>query len=226
MYPFAPVTRTVAGGEIIGIVWSRQTPPLRFRASVEGDECYSSESFLLPYDFRRIMGLERVFVNPLVINGYVWKYYVWHKWVLRQRMVKWFVERVWDGAWMQYARMVVGDPKKGLQIFHFACGAHRPTYGVTATEEVEDCPETDVPVCASDEDSSGRMGLERVFVNPLVINGYVWKYYMWHKWVLRQRMVKWFVERVWDGAWMQYARMVVGDPKKVWVWDGIECHPW
>ncbi|CDO78225.1 Glycosyltransferase Family 69 protein [Trametes cinnabarina] len=90
---------------------SADTPPLRFRASVEG-ECYSSESFLLPYDFRRIMGLERVFVNPLVINGYVWKYYVWHKWVLRQRMVKWFVERVWDGAWMQYARMVVGDPKK------------------------------------------------------------------------------------------------------------------
>ena len=33
------------------------TPPLRFRASAEG-ECFSSESFLLPYDFRRIMGLE------------------------------------------------------------------------------------------------------------------------------------------------------------------------
>ncbi|KAI8976322.1 cryptococcal mannosyltransferase 1-domain-containing protein [Trametes punicea] len=86
------------------------TPPLRFRASVEG-ECYSSESFLLPYDFRRVMGLERVFANPRVVSGYVWKYYVWHKWVLRQRLVKWFVERVWDGAWMQYARMVVGDAK-------------------------------------------------------------------------------------------------------------------
>ncbi|KAI9066934.1 glycosyltransferase family 69 protein [Trametes sanguinea] len=86
------------------------TPPLRFRASAEG-ECYSSESFLLPYDFRRVMGLERVFANPLVVNGYVWKYYAWHKWVLRHPRVKWFVERVWDGAWMQYARMVVGDAK-------------------------------------------------------------------------------------------------------------------
>ncbi|KAI0357306.1 hypothetical protein OH77DRAFT_1476870 [Trametes cingulata] len=86
------------------------TPPLKFRASVEG-ECYSSESFLLPYDFRRVMGLEKVYANPLVVNAYVWPYYVWHKWVLRQRHVKWFVERVWDGAWMQYKRMVVGDAK-------------------------------------------------------------------------------------------------------------------
>ena len=87
------------------------TPPLRFRASAEG-ECYSSESFLLPYDFRRIMGLDRIYVNPRVVSGYVWRYYMWHKWVLRERHVKWFVEKVWDGAWMQYTRLVVGDPKQ------------------------------------------------------------------------------------------------------------------
>ncbi|OJT02924.1 hypothetical protein TRAPUB_6508 [Trametes pubescens] len=87
-----------------------QTPPLRFRASAEG-ECYSSESFLLPYDFRRVMALEGVYANPLVITGYAWKYYSWHKWVLRHPLVKWFVEEVWDGAWMQNARMVVGDAK-------------------------------------------------------------------------------------------------------------------
>ncbi|KAI0751679.1 cryptococcal mannosyltransferase 1-domain-containing protein [Daedaleopsis nitida] len=86
------------------------TPPLAFRASAEG-ECYSSESFLLPYDFRRVMGLSKIYANPRVIVGYAWKYYVWHKWVLRQRYVKWFVEKVYDGAWMQYARMIVGDPK-------------------------------------------------------------------------------------------------------------------
>ena len=86
------------------------TPPLSFRASTE-DECFSSESFLLPYDFRRIMGLEKVYANPRVITAYSWKWYVWHKWVLRQRYVKWFVEQVWDGAWMQYARLVVGDPR-------------------------------------------------------------------------------------------------------------------
>ncbi|KAI0631908.1 cryptococcal mannosyltransferase 1-domain-containing protein [Trametes polyzona] len=88
-----------------------ETGPLRFRASAPG-ECYSSESFLLPYDFRVVMGLEKVFANPLVITGYVWKYYTWHKWVLRERHVKWFVERVWAGAWMQDKRMVVGDPKR------------------------------------------------------------------------------------------------------------------
>ncbi|PIL26876.1 hypothetical protein GSI_11056 [Ganoderma sinense ZZ0214-1] len=87
------------------------TPPLAFRASAEG-ECFSSESFLLPYDFRRIMGLERIYANPRVVSGYVWRYYAWHKWVLRERHVKWFIERVWDGAWMQYARLVVGDPKQ------------------------------------------------------------------------------------------------------------------
>ncbi|KAH9912354.1 cryptococcal mannosyltransferase 1-domain-containing protein [Epithele typhae] len=84
------------------------TPPLRFRASAEG-ECYSSESFLLPYDFRRVMALDKVYANPRVVCAYVWKYYVWNKWVLRARYVKWFVERVYDGAWMQYARMIVGD---------------------------------------------------------------------------------------------------------------------
>ncbi|KAI0759522.1 cryptococcal mannosyltransferase 1-domain-containing protein [Trametes elegans] len=87
------------------------TPPLRFRASAPG-ECYSSESFLLPHDFRRVMGLEGVYANPAVASAYVWRYYVWHKWVLRAPPVRWFVERVWDGAWMQYARMVVGDPEQ------------------------------------------------------------------------------------------------------------------
>ncbi|KAI0816064.1 cryptococcal mannosyltransferase 1-domain-containing protein [Trametes gibbosa] len=86
------------------------TPPLRFRASAEG-ECYSSESFLLPYDFRRVMALEGVYANPRVITGYVWKFYAWHKWVLRAPPVRWFVEQVWAGAWMQDARLVVGDPK-------------------------------------------------------------------------------------------------------------------
>ena len=87
------------------------TPPLRFRASAEG-ECFSSESFLLPYDFRRIMGLDRIFVNPRVITAYKWKFYVWNKWVLRQRYVQWFVERVWKGRGLEDARMVVGDAQR------------------------------------------------------------------------------------------------------------------
>ncbi|KAH9925678.1 cryptococcal mannosyltransferase 1-domain-containing protein [Epithele typhae] len=84
------------------------TPPLRFRASAEG-ECFSSESFLMPYDFRRVMALTKIFANPRVVSAYRWRFYVWHKWVLRSKYVKWFVEQVYDGAWMQYSRMIVGD---------------------------------------------------------------------------------------------------------------------
>ncbi|GJE89691.1 glycosyltransferase family 69 protein [Phanerochaete sordida] len=88
------------------------TPPLHFRSAPRGEGCFHSESFLLPYDMRRIMGLERVFVNPRVTTAYAWHFYVWFKYVLRHPLVKWFVERVYDGAWMQYARMIVGDDDK------------------------------------------------------------------------------------------------------------------
>ena len=84
------------------------TPPLEFRTSAEG-ECYSPESFLLSYDFRRIMALDRVFVNPRVAMGYIWKYYAWHKWVFCSLWVKWFVKDVYAGAWMQDAHMIIGD---------------------------------------------------------------------------------------------------------------------
>ncbi|KIP04159.1 glycosyltransferase family 69 protein [Phlebiopsis gigantea 11061_1 CR5-6] len=88
------------------------TPPIKFRSAPRGEGCFHSESFLLPYDMRRIFGLERIFVNPRVITAYVWHFYVWHKWILRHPLVKWFVERVYNGAWMQYARMIVGDDDK------------------------------------------------------------------------------------------------------------------
>ena len=70
------------------------------------------------------------------------------------------------------------------------------------------------------------MGMERIYVNPRVITAYVWHFYVWHKWVLRHRLVRWFVEDVYNGAWMQYARMIVGDDDKVYTWDGGDCHPW
>jgi hypothetical protein len=49
------------------------TPPIRFRASIPG-ECLSSESFLLPYDFRRVFDMQRIFTNPRVIVAYDWRY--------------------------------------------------------------------------------------------------------------------------------------------------------
>ena len=88
------------------------TPPLRFRASPRGEGCFSSESFLLPYDMRRIMDMSRIYANPRVITAYGWHFYVWFKWVLQHRYMRWFVENVYDGAWMQYSRMIVGDSDK------------------------------------------------------------------------------------------------------------------
>ena len=49
------------------------TPPTRFRASAPG-ECLSSESFLLPYDLRRVFNMQRIFTNPRVIVAYEWRY--------------------------------------------------------------------------------------------------------------------------------------------------------
>lgn len=87
------------------------TPPVRFRASAPG-ECYSSESFLLPYDLRRLFNLQRIFVNPRVVTAYQWRFYVYFKWLVRHWVLKWWIERVYDGAWMRKAVMVVGDPEK------------------------------------------------------------------------------------------------------------------
>ncbi|OAX41049.1 glycosyltransferase family 69 protein [Rhizopogon vinicolor AM-OR11-026] len=84
------------------------TPPIQFRASAPG-ECYSSESFLLPYDLRRQFNLDRIYVNPRVINGYQWRHYVYFKWFMRHPVLRWWIEKVYNGAWMARAVLVVGD---------------------------------------------------------------------------------------------------------------------
>jgi hypothetical protein len=104
------------------------TPPIRFRASVP-EECFSSESFLLPYDMRRQFNLQQIYVNPRVINGYDWRcvtcniiigfaphyhirFYVYFKWLMRHPVLRWWIEKVYNGAWMARAVMVVGDPEQ------------------------------------------------------------------------------------------------------------------
>ncbi|KAJ6473092.1 cryptococcal mannosyltransferase 1-domain-containing protein [Mycena sanguinolenta] len=57
-------------------------------------ECFSSESFNLPYDLRRLFGLERIYANPRVITAYKWRFYVWFKYALRHWAVKWFMKTV------------------------------------------------------------------------------------------------------------------------------------
>lgn len=101
------------------------TPPIGFRASASG-ECFSSESFLLPYDLRRQFNLEKIYVNPRVISGYDWRcvacgivsglrlmhhvrFYVYFKWLMRHPVLRWWIEKVYNGAWMARAVLVVGD---------------------------------------------------------------------------------------------------------------------
>ncbi|KAF8202750.1 cryptococcal mannosyltransferase 1-domain-containing protein [Mycena galopus ATCC 62051] len=91
------------------------TPPLRFRASAP-DECFSSESFLLPYDLRRLFDLQKIYANPRVINGYAWEWYVWFKWVTRHWVVKWWIEKMENGAGMYLGKMILGDPAKEKKI--------------------------------------------------------------------------------------------------------------
>ena len=70
------------------------------------------------------------------------------------------------------------------------------------------------------------MGLDKIYANPRVITAYIWHFYVWYKWVLRHPLVRWFVEDVYNGAWMQYAITVVGDATQVYTWDGGDCFPW
>ncbi|KAJ6589619.1 cryptococcal mannosyltransferase 1-domain-containing protein [Mycena capillaripes] len=98
-------------------------PPLRFRASAPG-ECFSSESFNLPYDLRRVFALEEIYVNPRVITAYVWRYYVWFKYVTRHWAVKWFIEKVENGNGIHLAKFVLGDPGK---IWQWDGGECHPT---------------------------------------------------------------------------------------------------
>ncbi|KAK7038616.1 cryptococcal mannosyltransferase 1-domain-containing protein [Favolaschia claudopus] len=91
-----------------------ETPPLRFRASGPG-ECFSSESFLLPYDLRRQFDMQNIYVNPRVINSYAWEWYVWFKYVTRHWAVKWWIERVENGNGVHLAKMILGDPARVWQ---------------------------------------------------------------------------------------------------------------
>ncbi|KAJ6549089.1 cryptococcal mannosyltransferase 1-domain-containing protein [Mycena vulgaris] len=91
-----------------------ETPSLRFRASAE-HECFSSESFNLPYDLRRQFDLQNIYVNPRVINGYVWSHYVWFKYITRHWAVKWWIEKVENGNGIHLAKMILGNPARVWQ---------------------------------------------------------------------------------------------------------------
>ncbi|KAF7292905.1 hypothetical protein MIND_01189600 [Mycena indigotica] len=65
-----------------------------------------------------------------------------------------------------------------------------------------------------------------IFVNPLVINSYSWEFYVYFKYITRHWVVKWFIEHVENGYGFHQARMILGNPENVYMWDGGACHPW
>ncbi|KAF8194832.1 cryptococcal mannosyltransferase 1-domain-containing protein [Mycena galopus ATCC 62051] len=87
------------------------TPPLRFRASAP-EECFSSESFNLPYDLRRLFGLERIYANPRVITAYKWRFYLWFKYAMRHWVVRWFMQRVERRIPVDLPQFVLGGEKE------------------------------------------------------------------------------------------------------------------
>ncbi|KAJ7686866.1 cryptococcal mannosyltransferase 1-domain-containing protein [Mycena rosella] len=86
------------------------TPPISFRSTGPKEPCYSSESFNFPYDLRRQFDMQRIFLNPRVINSYEWRFYVWYKYITRHWVVRWWIKHVEAGNGMQFAKMVIGVP--------------------------------------------------------------------------------------------------------------------
>ncbi|KAH7104135.1 cryptococcal mannosyltransferase 1-domain-containing protein [Auriculariales sp. MPI-PUGE-AT-0066] len=70
-----------------------EMPPLKFRVS-EGEECFSSECFLIPYDMQRQYGLRGIYMNPRVVSTYIWDHHIWFGSVLRHWLVRWWIETV------------------------------------------------------------------------------------------------------------------------------------
>lgn len=92
-----------------------EAPPLRFRPSAP-NECFSSECFLVSYDFRRQFLLDKIYVVPTVLVAYEWDLYVWFRWITRHWLVKWWIEQVEHGDGYQRTRVTMG-PKERVYIW-------------------------------------------------------------------------------------------------------------
>ena len=54
----------------------------------------------------------------------------------------------------------------------------------------------------------------------------LFRYYVYFKWFMRHPVLRWWIEKVYDRAWMSRSVLVVGDAADVYWWDGGDCHPW
>ncbi|KZV83271.1 hypothetical protein EXIGLDRAFT_843108 [Exidia glandulosa HHB12029] len=83
-------------------------PALVFRDSNGDKECFSSESFLMPYDLRRMFLKGRMWAVPSVINTYYYDKYIWFKYFLRHWVVQWYVRSIENGYRYQLAKTIIG----------------------------------------------------------------------------------------------------------------------
>ncbi|KAH7104950.1 cryptococcal mannosyltransferase 1-domain-containing protein [Auriculariales sp. MPI-PUGE-AT-0066] len=97
-HPMYPEYNSVAPSDL---------PALEFRLSGD-DECFSSESFLIPYDLRRMYGMEKHFMHPMVVNTYLYDHYLVWKYIYRNWLVQWWIKKVEQGFNMFRTVVVVG----------------------------------------------------------------------------------------------------------------------
>lgn len=43
---------------------------------------------------------------------------------------------------------------------------------------------------------------------------------------MRHPVLTWWIEKIYDGAWMQKDIVVVGNARELSQWDGGDCHPY
>ncbi|KAJ6544467.1 cryptococcal mannosyltransferase 1-domain-containing protein [Mycena capillaripes] len=107
-------------------------PPLRFRSSAP-TECFSSESFNLPYDLRRLFALDRIYANPRVITAYKWRFYLWFKYAMRHWAMRWFMKRVERRSRIHVPQFVLGE---STQIWKWDGGECHPGGGLSLVDQI------------------------------------------------------------------------------------------
>ncbi|KAH7061890.1 hypothetical protein BKA62DRAFT_593693, partial [Auriculariales sp. MPI-PUGE-AT-0066] len=68
-----------------------------------------------------------------------------------------------------------------------------------------------------------RFGLEKHYINPLTISAYIWDHYVVFKYIMRHWLVWLWISRVEEGHRVHKGVMTVGDPERVYSWDGGMC---
>lgn len=71
-------------------------------------ECFSSESFLMPYDLRRMFLRDGRYAVPYVVNTYEYDNSVSFKDVFRHWAARWRIDNIENGARVATAKTIIG----------------------------------------------------------------------------------------------------------------------